>query len=98
MLKAFYYLLLRDMRLALRSRHELANPLIFFVLVVTLSPLAVMPTPERLQEMAPGVMPVRTRSLRIARSSRLLNTSRRSISSQIAGSSRRLQRVSMDND
>ena len=48
MLKAFYYLLLRDMRLALRSRHELANPLIFFVLVTTLFPLAVMPTPERL--------------------------------------------------
>jgi len=56
MIKAFYYLLLRDMRLALRSRHELANPLIFFVLVVTLFPLAVMPTPERLQEMAPGVI------------------------------------------
>jgi len=56
MLKAFYYLLLRDMRLALRSRHELANPLIFFVLVVTLFPLAVMPTTERLQEMAPGVI------------------------------------------
>ena len=56
MLKAFYYLMLRDMRLALRSRHELANPLIFFVLVVTLFPLAVMPTPERLQEMAPGVI------------------------------------------
>jgi heme exporter protein B len=56
MIKAFYYLLLRDMRLALRSRHELANPLIFFVLVVTLFPLAVMPTTERLQEMAPGVI------------------------------------------
>jgi heme exporter protein B len=56
MLKAFYYLMLRDMRLALRSHHELANPLIFFVLVTTLFPLAVMPTPERLQEMAPGVI------------------------------------------
>ncbi len=56
MLKAFYYLMMRDMRLALRSRHELANPLIFFVLVVTLFPLAVMLTPERLQEMAPGVI------------------------------------------
>ena len=56
MLKAFYYLVLRDMRLALRSRHDLAYPLIFFVLVVTLFPLAVMPTPERLQEMAPGVI------------------------------------------
>lgn len=56
MLKAFYYLLMRDLRLAFRSRHELANPLIFFVLVVSLFPLAVTPTPEALQEMAPGVI------------------------------------------
>ncbi|MGB5398039.1 MAG: heme exporter protein CcmB [Gammaproteobacteria bacterium] len=56
MLRAFYHLLLRDLRLALRSRHELANPLIFFVLVVTLFPLAITPTAERLQEIAPGVI------------------------------------------
>ncbi len=56
MLNAFYHLLLRDLRLALRARHELANPLIFFVLVVSLFPLAVTPTPELLQEMAPGVI------------------------------------------
>ena len=56
MLRAFYHLLLRDLRLALRSRHELANPLIFFVLVVTLFPLAITPTADRLQEIAPGVI------------------------------------------
>lgn len=56
MSKAFYYLLLRDLRLAFRSRHELANPLIFFVLVVSLFPLAVTPVPDLLQEMAPGVI------------------------------------------
>lgn len=56
MLKAFYHLLLRDLRLALRARHELANPLIFFVLVVSLFPLAVTPTPALLKEMAPGVI------------------------------------------
>lgn len=56
MLKAFYYLLMRDLRLAFRSRHELANPLIFFILVVSLFPMAVTPTPEILQEMAPGVI------------------------------------------
>jgi heme exporter protein B len=56
MLRAFYHLCLRDMRLALRSRHELANPLIFFVLVVSLFPLAITPSAERLQEMAPGVI------------------------------------------
>ncbi len=56
MLNAFYHLLIRDLRLALRSRHELANPLIFFVLVVSLFPLAVSPTTEALQGMAPGVI------------------------------------------
>ena len=56
MLKAYYHLLLRDLRLALRNRHELANPSIFFVLVVTLFPLAVTPTPDALRAMAPGVI------------------------------------------
>lgn len=56
MLKAFYYLLIRDLRLAFRSRHELANPLIFFVLVVTLFPLAVAPSEDSLRVMAPGVI------------------------------------------
>ncbi len=56
MLKAYYYLLMRDLRLAFRNRHELANPLIFFVLVVTLFPLAVTPTTEALRAMAPGVI------------------------------------------
>jgi len=56
MLRAYYYLLIRDLRLALRNRHELANPLIFFILVVSLFPLAVTPTPEVLQAMAPGVI------------------------------------------
>lgn len=56
MLRAFYFLLLRDLRLALRNRHELANPLIFFILVVSLFPLAVTPTSEMLQTMAPGVI------------------------------------------
>ncbi|MCW8922647.1 MAG: heme exporter protein CcmB [Gammaproteobacteria bacterium] len=56
MLKAFYHLLARDLRLAFRSRHELANPLIFFVLVVSLFPLAVTPSADLLMVMAPGVI------------------------------------------
>jgi len=56
MLKAYYHLLIRDLRLAMRNRHELANPLIFFILVVSLFPLAVTPTPEALRAMAPGVI------------------------------------------
>ncbi len=56
MLNAFYHLLIRDLRLALRNRHELVNPLIFFVLVVSLFPLAVTPTSDALRAMAPGVI------------------------------------------
>jgi heme exporter protein B len=56
MFTAFYYLVLRDLRLAVRQRHELANPLIFFVLVVSLFPLAMTPTPELLKQLAPGVI------------------------------------------
>ena len=56
MFNVFYHLLIRDLRLALRNRHELANPLIFFVLVVSLFPLAITPTAEALQAMAPGVI------------------------------------------
>ena len=56
MFSAFYHLLLRDLRLAVRQRHELANPLIFFVLVVSLFPLAMTPTPELLTQLAPGVI------------------------------------------
>lgn len=56
MLNAFWHLLMRDMRLALRARHELLNPIIFFVLIVSLFPLAVTPTSEQLQLMAPGVI------------------------------------------
>jgi len=56
MFNAFSHLLIRDLRLALRNRHELANPLIFFVLVVSLFPMAVTPTPDALRAMAPGVI------------------------------------------
>lgn len=56
MWRAFYHVLLRDLRLALRSRHELLNPLIFFVLVVSLFPLAITPSETQLQQMAPGVI------------------------------------------
>jgi len=39
--QAFWFLLRRDLLLALRNRSELANPLLFFVMVITLFPLAV---------------------------------------------------------
>ena len=53
---AFFAIIRRDLLLAFRRRAEMANPLFFFVLVVTLFPLAVGAQPHLLQSMAPGVI------------------------------------------
>lgn len=53
---AFLAIVRRDLLLAFRRRAEVANPLFFFVLVVTLFPLAVGAKPNLLQTMAPGVI------------------------------------------
>lgn len=52
----FFAIIRRDLLLAFRRRAEMANPLFFFVLVVTLFPLAVGAEPNLLQAMAPGVI------------------------------------------
>lgn len=49
-------LLARDLRLALRQSGDWLMPLGFFLLVVTLFPLAVTPEPKKLAVMAPGVI------------------------------------------
>ncbi|MGR8930630.1 MAG: heme exporter protein CcmB [Gammaproteobacteria bacterium] len=54
--QAFMAIIRRDLLLAFRRRAEMANPLFFFVLVVTLFPLAVGAEPNLLQAMAPGVV------------------------------------------
>lgn len=46
----------RELRLGLRSPAEVLNPLFFFVVVVSLFPLALSPRPELLQLIAPGVV------------------------------------------
>lgn len=46
----------RDMTAAFRHPSDLVNPLIFFVVVVTLFPLAVSPESDFLREIAPGVL------------------------------------------
>ncbi len=46
----------RDLKIAMRSPGDVANPLMFFVLAVALFPLGVGPGPERLAELAPGVL------------------------------------------
>ena len=46
----------RDLLLAYRHRSELLNPLLFFVIVVSLFPLGVSPESSVLRSMAPGVI------------------------------------------
>ncbi|OUV63227.1 MAG: heme exporter protein CcmB [Gammaproteobacteria bacterium TMED119] len=52
----FLAVLQRDLKLALRRRREVANPLVFFIIVVSLFPLGVSPDRELLSEIAPGVI------------------------------------------
>ena len=54
--QAFIYLLRRDLTLAVRKRAEFANPLLFFILVITLFPLAMGAVPELLARIAPGII------------------------------------------
>lgn len=55
-LSAFLGVLRRDLQLAIRSRNELINPLLFFILVVSLFPLGIGPGPRLLAQIAPGVI------------------------------------------
>lgn len=52
----FIAMIRRDMTAAFRHPSDLINPLIFFVVVVTLFPLAVTPESDFLREIAPGVL------------------------------------------
>ena len=54
--RAFFALLRRDLVIAFRRRSEMVNPLLFFVLVTSLFPLAVGSQPKLLSLMAPGVV------------------------------------------
>lgn len=52
----FTAVLQRDLLLAFRHRGDIASPLIFFVIAVTLVPLALSPDPEKLADLAPGII------------------------------------------
>ena len=56
MTRAFLLLLRRDLTLFYRHRAELANPLLFFVIVVSLFPMGVSPESRVLAAIAPGVI------------------------------------------
>jgi heme exporter protein B len=53
---AFLALFRRDLTLAFRHRAEMANPLLFFVIVVTLFPMGITPEARILETIAPGVI------------------------------------------
>lgn len=56
MSNVFTLLLTREARLLFRRPAELANPLVFFAIVVALFPLAVGPASEQLRTLAPGLL------------------------------------------
>ncbi|NJO37041.1 MAG: heme exporter protein CcmB [Rhizobiales bacterium] len=53
---AFVAILRRDLRLSLRSGVDSAQPLIFFIIALTLFPLGVGPSPEILERIGVGVI------------------------------------------
>lgn len=55
-MSAFNAVLMRDLRVAFRRWSELAHPLIFFIIVVTLFPLALSPTTAQLRDVGTGVL------------------------------------------
>ena len=53
---AFCLQVKRDLQLAFRHVGQIANPLMFFIMVTTLFPLALNPMPRLLEAIAPGVV------------------------------------------
>ena len=56
MFDAFAAIVRRDLVLAMRRRSEVANPVLFFILVITLFPLGIGAQPKLLQAIAPGII------------------------------------------
>jgi heme exporter protein B len=54
--KAFMLQITHDLRLAFRHASQAINPLMFFIMVTTLFPLALNPVPTLLEAIAPGVV------------------------------------------
>ena len=51
---AFFAIIRRDLVLALRRRSEIANPLLFFILVITLFPLGIGAQPQSIASYRAG--------------------------------------------
>ena len=59
-MSAFAAIVRRDVRVAMRRLSEASNPLLFFLIVTTLFPLALSPTADELREVGVGVLWVST--------------------------------------
>ena len=55
-LQAFKLILYRDLLLGLRNQSDFVNPLIFFIMVITMFPLAVGPEQATLKQLAPAIV------------------------------------------
>jgi heme exporter protein B len=53
---AFYLVLTRDLVIALRHKDDFLNPLLFFIIIITLFPLGVGPDESTLSHIAPGII------------------------------------------
>jgi len=56
MLTPILAVIVRDLRLALRRRSDIASVLFFFIIVASLFPLGIGPEPAQLRKLAPGVL------------------------------------------
>ena len=54
--QTFTHVLMRDLKVAIRDKGDIFNPLVFFVIVVTLFPLAIGSDSQTLTRIAPGVI------------------------------------------
>ena len=54
--RAFSLVFCRDLTIALRHKDDIFNPLLFFIIVVTLFPLGIGPEPNMLARIAPGII------------------------------------------
>ncbi len=54
--QAFCVVLRRDVTIAFRQRSDMFNPIIFFLMVVTMMPLGISPQASTLAELAPGLL------------------------------------------
>ncbi|MDP2562634.1 heme exporter protein CcmB [Psychrobium sp. 1_MG-2023] len=54
--QTFSIVLMRDLKVAVRNKGDVFNPLIFFVIVITLFPLGIGPEGNTLTRIAPGII------------------------------------------